>query len=950
MLKKLFSTFILIFNIAFGQTVLFQDDFGTSFSSISSTNWPTSCKTSSPSFNSSSGSCAGTGDYGVYLYNNQYLTTKGINIPAGGATLTFEYSFGSFSGTPSVQIGTGGWSCSSASYTIIQSLGYSSSCSTMTIDLSSYAGQTVYIRFQAGNSWTSFYLDNVKVTSSSSSGGGGGSCGNCIGSNCLTSTANGLWTDCNTWQSGFFCTVWSSFTMSTRYPVINSNVTVSGYIPTNKKNCKSIYINPGATLTFNTSYPGNTSSGIQQIEVCGTLNINSGTVDFREFELIIHNGGVVNMNGGTFIVRSVLIENGGILNLNGGDLQRSCGSYSAVGLEIQQGGLMNINSSSARFSNYSCFSTPYTILDGTIDCKNSLSSSNYTNIKLGNVRVSNNTSTGRIRTQTANVPMAEWGQSAGNNFWGFNSTYGGTVEYYGNNTIFLNYSSRYNYYDLEVNNTGGVYLHRETDVVGILYLKKGNIHLNGKRLVLRGKVNYTGSYAINGNGTGSTVEVVGKLSGSYKDSGLSTYLISSQGTDNINVRNIALKFTMSPLDTLRLWREDVVLLQTPVYINGQLQLDRGILRTDATNYPTIQNPASNAVRHKTKGYRTLYGFISGYLYRRMNPGNSYDFPVGYPNMTEYYQGWDVTKPLPKHRLLTIDFKAKTINPTQSSGLLVNFVPSISTCSGTLTNAVESTGETYTQLHPEGKWQAVLTPAEPGETFDYDAKLHTWGFDSPSLTNNLYAPLKRPDGSTSCADWTTGGGTMGTPNQLGRIILTNSAGMDTSYAIRKNLSSFSEFAIGIIDATTLPAINLAAVKIAQNTYKLNVNISQNTYIIIKDLNKNIIQTMTPDKQGNAILKITRDVFVQAKNSDSYSNEIFLHFSDLNPFALYVSENIAYIKTPEIGNLFIKDISGKTIAEFTISKDTEIDLNNYPKGVYLVEFRSPNYHKVIKSIIF
>ncbi len=934
----LFIFFFLGFDLN-AQTVLFQDDFGTFFQAISSTNWP--CKSSSPSYNSSSGTCASSVDYGVYLYSSQYLTSKGISLPTGATiTLTFEYSFGASYSSPSVQIGTG-TSCALATFTTLQTLSQTTGCQSVTIDISSYAGQTVYIKFQAG--WSSlqyFYLDNVKVTSSA---GGGGTCGTCIGL-CLNSTQNGNWTNCNTWEGGANCGWWGSFAMSNRSVIINNNVTVSGIIPNNLKNCQSIYIRSGGTLTFSTSYPGN-SSGSYVIDVCGTLNIDAGTMNFDRFELLVHSGGVVNINAGTLTVNNIVVESGGVINLNGGTLERTCGTWSSQGLIVQEGGLINVNSSLAKLSVYSCFGTPYTLLDGTIDCKNSLSFSNYTNIKLGNVRVTNNTSTGRIRTQTAYIPMAEWNRSAANNFWGFNSGYGGTVEYYGNSSIFLGLSSRYEYYDLELNTN--VYLYRETDVVGMLYLKGGNLKINGKRLVLHGSVSYTSPYTIDGGGT---LEIVGKLSG-LKDAGLTTYLISTQGNNNVNVRNMPLRFGSSQLDTLRLFREDVVMLQTPVRITGQLQLDRGILHTDATNYPAIENPASDAVRHKTKGYQSLYGFISGYLFRRVGVGNSYDFPVGYPNMTEYNQGWDVTRPLPLHRLFNLTMNSKNLNPGNSSGILVNFVPSIGTCTGTLTNAVETTGETYTQLHPEGKWQVVLTPAEPGETFDYDVKLYTWGFDTPALTDNRYAPLKRPDGSVSCADWTTGGGNLGTPNQLGRIILVNSVGMDTSYALRTGLSDFSEFAIGIMDVP-LTNLYLKALPVSQNIYRISLlsdieggQVPVLQVFSLKD--KRLITEKSLETYRE--LTLTEDVKIRAILGNTASEWIYLKYQPDTQFHWYFSNNELVLRTPEAGTLQITDLTGREILRRNISAgETRLPILQHRRGIFLLRFNSGHITRTDKII--
>lgn len=627
-------------------------------------------------------------------------------------------------------------------------------------------------------------------------------CGTCSGgSNCLNSSQTGLWTNCNTWQSGSFCGVWSTFQMNIRYPIINSGhtVTISGTIPINLQNCRSIYIRSGGTLTIQTAYTGNTS-GSYVIDVCGTLNINlSGTADFRNFDLVIHSGGVVNVNNGTLQVNSIYIENGGVLNLNGGRVERACLSSVTPALRIDYGGLMNINSSNGGLSLHSCLGSTYTLLDGTIDCKNSLTSSNYSNFQLGYVRVTNGTSTGRIRTQTAYIPSAEWVRSASNNFWGFNSDYGGTVEYYGSSSISLGLNSRYEYYDLEVN-CPGLYLYTTTDVVGVLYLRGGDLYLNDKTFRLRGTVRYTGSYALRGSPS-SRLEVVGKFPSPISPA-LGIYQISSQGS-TVNCRNLPLRFSVGyrSLKTLWLYREDAVFLETPLDIYDTLNLETGILRTSTVNLLTVRNPAAGAVLHHTTGWFSVYyGFVSGPLRRYIGASGAYDFPVGYPNLTSYYVGWDPLQPQALHRRLRLEISSQSgINWIQ-----VEFVPGVTdVCSGQL-NITEADGTPHLQLHPEGYWR--VQPDAATYTVAYDVKAYTWGFAAPPLADNRYAVVKRPDGSTACADWTRAAGAWPSAGSLGRVIKVDGGGRDTSYAHRLGWDNFSEFAIGITDgplASLLP---------------------------------------------------------------------------------------------------------------------------------------------------
>ncbi len=585
--------------------------------------------------------------------------------------------------------------------------------------------------------------------------------------------------------------------MNTRSPIISTGhtVTISGTIPSNLQNCRSIYIRSGATLNIQSPYSGNTS-GSYVLDVCGTLNINlTGTADFSNFDLIVRSAGVVNITAGTLRVYRIVIESGGVINLNGGRLERQCLSSTTPGLDIQTGGTLNINSSTAQLQVHSCLGTAYTRLHGTIDCKSSCTATSYGNFQLGKVIVNPGVSTGLIRTQTAYVPLADLTRAADNNFWGWNSDYGGTVEYYGSTPITLALHSRYEYYSLKVS-CPQLALYTTTDVVGELDLSGGNLALNGKTLRIRGTIRYgTGRYLIGDNI--ARLEVVGKLSSPISP-GLTTYLISSQGISGINCRNLSLRFgggaSGQSLKILWLYREDAVELQSSLDIYDTLNLETGILRTSATNLLTVRNSAPGAVLHHTTGWFTVYyGFVSGPLRRHIGSSGAYDFPVGYPNLTSYYVGWDPLQPQALHRRLRLEIQSQT----GLSWIQAEFVPPVSDVCSSQLNITEADGTPHLQIHPEGYWR--VQPNTNTYTIAYDVKAYTWGFTAPPLADNRYAVIKRPDGSTSCSDWSRDNGLWPPAGTLGRVIKVDAGGRDTSYAHRLGWNSFSEFAIGITDA-------------------------------------------------------------------------------------------------------------------------------------------------------
>ncbi len=172
MLKTLHIAWVLLSTLmagtSAGQTVLFSEDFGSSYDQYYMwTNW---C-TSDPDSNSDINTCD---NFSWKTYGTgYYATTDEITIPATGTTtLYFDYKFDKFSSYPVVSVSTS--SCYSG-FSDILTLDYNYNCHTEYIDLSSYAGQTIHIKFSTYNSAGSFVLDNVQVENTA--GGGGGTTG-----------------------------------------------------------------------------------------------------------------------------------------------------------------------------------------------------------------------------------------------------------------------------------------------------------------------------------------------------------------------------------------------------------------------------------------------------------------------------------------------------------------------------------------------------------------------------------------------------------------------------------------------------------------------------------------------------------------------------------------------------------------------------------------------------
>lgn len=143
--------------LSLGQVTLYTCDFGTT----SSASLTAMGKWSSASPNVTSTGCTGQGWKG-YVGSSDYCTTTAISIPSGAtATLSFNYSYNYSIGLPTVSIGT-----TPSPTSVVKTLASAASCTHQTIDLTAYAGQTIYIRFDENSSSTTYnlVLDDVLVT------------------------------------------------------------------------------------------------------------------------------------------------------------------------------------------------------------------------------------------------------------------------------------------------------------------------------------------------------------------------------------------------------------------------------------------------------------------------------------------------------------------------------------------------------------------------------------------------------------------------------------------------------------------------------------------------------------------------------------------------------------------------------------------------------------------
>ncbi|MDX2003582.1 MAG: T9SS type A sorting domain-containing protein [Chitinophagales bacterium] len=323
---------------------------------------------------------------------------------------------------------------------------------------------------------------------------------------------------------------------------------------------------------------------------------------------------------------------------------------------------------------------------------------------------------------------------------GFNHSIasGAVIKYVGGNQTVAAPNSSQAYHHLEIGGTG-------TKTLGGNITVNGNLTLTASTLDASNGNNYSINLKGNWTNNGGTFT---PRSGSVSFTGSTSQTIKSNGNSfyDITINNTSTGITLN---------DDIT-------ISNIATLTDGIVSTGAYSF-IVQNTSASAITGHSNAC-----FINGTLTRYIATNTStYAFPVGLGTATGNY------------------YLAELVNGnmTNTSYISVHF--------GGLANHVDADMNvtdaymTYRSMCSTGTWH--ITPnAQPSSGF-YDAKLYITNMTC-NLSNNTFAVLKRPEGSTSAADWTDGGGALNASNGAGRLV-------SDGYALRKGLTSFSEFGIG-----------------------------------------------------------------------------------------------------------------------------------------------------------
>lgn len=311
-----------------------------------------------------------------------------------------------------------------------------------------------------------------------------------------------------------------------------------------------------------------------------------------------------------------------------------------------------------------------------------------------------------------------------------------TIEYRGTATV-----TARTYQNLSIAGAG-------TKTLGGATTVSGNMALSGGTFDVADVNNYALSVAGNWINSGGTFQ---PRNGTVTFNGGSDQAITSNGNGfyNVTINNTAAQVSLNDNMT----------------VTNLLTLTDGVITTGGSYVILTSTTTANLA-----GFSGA-SFVNGNLRRYIATNtDTYAFPVGNgTGSSNYYRADLVNGNLAGISYINAVFEALTNHDDEDMDVEDSWG------SGSLT---------YTTLNNEGVWDITPNAAPSGGT--YDVRLYT--VNMSGLTDNQFAPLKRPSNSVTAADWSTGGGTLNNGSGDGRLVVHG-------YAVRRGLSSFSEFGVG-----------------------------------------------------------------------------------------------------------------------------------------------------------
>lgn len=416
---------------------------------------------------------------------------------------------------------------------------------------------------------------------------------------------------------------------------------------------------------------------------------------------------------------------------------------------------------------------------------------------------------------------------------------GGTIEFYGTNATqqqlirgtYNSGASRISYYNLELNSTtanystpagaGNVDLSESFGIQNQVLVNSPTVLRMDETDYIEGAGNFTltsGSGLMYGSPNGIKTSGTGVSDGNIRITGTRTFPTDASygfiGNGAMDVGN-ALPSTVQNMYVYKTVGTDAITLQQTTNVTTTLTLTSGIVSTSSYKLIVLNNDAATGISGGSSS-----SFVNGTLQRAIaNNTNTYGFPVGDGTTTSNFKRADfINSSLTG--LTTLDVNVSSIT---ESGNNVDSRLNISQDGTVLNNILENAIWT---IEPQGGWTYSAG--------SYGVNLYVANTGLSASDDNTFCPVKRADGSTDYADWSTfvteESTVIPTSGSAGRIYNSGNG-----YAQRTGYKSFSKH--GIVKSDVALPIELLSFEAVYNGVNVELNWTtaseiNNDYFIIE----------------------------------------------------------------------------------------------------------------------
>ena len=723
-------------------------------------------------------------------------------------------------------------------------------------------------------------------------------------------------------------------------------------------------------------------------------------------------------SGATFEIRQ------GTVNDNGTNFFAAAGDAANTGNLTMSGGLYQFNDNLTLGSalRYPRLSETYTLTGGVIELAATLASTQYQHLRGGKtyykvkisggsvadgfkrissaITITNNLEitgattifdiesngmdgdagltmdNGRLRMSKLNTSLPE--------LTGTNTAYsitGGTIEFYGTNAtqqqlIRGNFNTpsptKISYYNIELNSSaanvstpagaGNVDLSESFGIQNSLIVNSPTVFRMDASDNIDGTGDFTltsGSTLLYGSTNGIKTSGTGVSDGNIRISGTRTFPTDASygfvSPGNMDVGN-ALPSTVQNLYVYKTATTGQATLQQTTNVSTTLFLTSGIINTSTYKVIVLNNDATNGISGGSAS-----SFVNGNLQRAITSNtNTYSFPVGDGTATTNYKRADFVN----NNLVNLTALDVSVSAISESGNDID-ENIIAEQDGTLLNKLmEAAVWTF---EPQAGWSAGGS---------YGVNLYVANTGLAGSDDNKFCTVKRDNGSSDYAEWSTFEGSTTIPAQDAAGRVYNSG---NGYAQRTGYIAFSKHAIAKSDAVLpIELLSFDAVykgDFVEISWATATEINNDYFIVEKSMdgiNFEPLVQVDGAKNSNYIINYSTEdnspfkdlTYYRLKQTDfdgkyTYSNIVSVNIADneLLQGVWFNKENqelnIEFnYRSSSNFTICIYDLCGKQLINKSAYIDGKlnykINLKMLPSGIYTVSISS-NTDKFIKKVI-